>query len=154
MESHTILLVDDEPTNLRLMEKAVRADFKTITASSGEEALQILQRQEVSVLISDQRMPGGMSGTELLRHARTIDPDIICVLVTAAKDIPTYIDAMVNSGAIGVIHKPWNRDAFMGTIREAIRKHEGRLTSKQALDKLKGAINTLDKIAHSKESPV
>jgi DNA-binding NtrC family response regulator len=151
MESHTILLVDDEPTNLKLMERLVKGSFRTIMASSGEEALQILQREGVAMLISDQRMPG-MSGTELLRKARILDPDIICLLVTAAKDIPTFVDAMINCGAIGVIHKPWDPDVFMETIRDAIKKYETRLTNKQALDKLKGAIDALDKIANSKES--
>jgi two-component system, sensor histidine kinase and response regulator len=151
MEDHTILLVDDEPTNLKLMERLVKASFRTITATSGEQALEILQRENISMLISDQRMPG-ISGTELLRKARIIDPDIICLLVTAAKDIPTFIEAMVHSGAIGVIHKPWNPNEFMETIRDSIRKYQSRLTNKQSLDKLKGAIDALDKIVHSKQS--
>jgi hypothetical protein len=56
---------------------------------------------------------------------------------------------MINSSAVGVINKPWNPDGFVETIRDAIRKYENRLTAKQSINKLKGAINTLDKIAHS-----
>lgn len=81
MENHTVLLVDDEPTNLKMMERQLKGIFRTTSASSGEDALEILQREEVSMLITDQRMPG-MTGTELLRKARLIDPDIICLLVT------------------------------------------------------------------------
>jgi len=56
---------------------------------------------------------------------------------------------MINSSAIGVINKPWNPAGFMETIRDAIRKYENRVVAKQSLNKLKGAITTLDKIAHS-----
>jgi response regulator RpfG family c-di-GMP phosphodiesterase len=153
MESHTVLLVDDEPTNLMMMEKQLKSIFRTLTASSGEEALEILQREEVSMLITDQRMPG-MTGTELLRHARLIDPDIICLLVTASKDTSTFIDAMINSGAIGVISKPWNPAGFMETVRDAVKKYEHRAMTKNSITKLRGAIDALDKIAHSKAPAV
>ena len=105
------------------------------------------------MLITDQRMPG-MIGTELLRHAHQIDPDIICLLVTARKDTSTFIDAMINSGAIGVISKPWDPAGFMETVRDAVKRYEDRAMTKQSIDKLKTAIDALDKIAHSKPSPV
>ena len=148
MESHTVLLVDDEPTNLKMMERQLTSIFRTITASSGEEALEILQREEVSMLITDQRMPG-MSGTELLRKARRIDADIICLLVTSSKDTSTFIDAMLNSGAIGVINKPWSPAGFMETVRDAMKRYENRIMTKKSINKLRGAIDALDKIAHS-----
>jgi DNA-binding NtrC family response regulator len=153
MENHTILLVDDEPTNLKLMERAIKNSFKTITVSSGEEALEVLQREDVSILITDQRMPG-LSGTELLRKARSMDANMICLLVTASNDMPTYIDAMINSGAIGVIHKPWNAVKFKETIQEAIKKYESRLKTNQSINKLKRAINAFDKIANSKDPAI
>jgi DNA-binding NtrC family response regulator len=153
MESHTVLLVDDEPTNLMMMERQLKDVFRTLTASSGEEALGILRREEVSMLITDQRMPG-MSGTELLRNARLVDPDIICLLVTASKDTSTFIDAMMNSGAIGVISKPWNPAGFMETVRDAVKRYERRVMTKRSCNKLKGAIDALDKIANSRDSPL
>ncbi len=149
MESHTVLLVDDEPSNLKMMERQLKSVFRTLTASSGEEALEILRSEEVSMLISDQRMPG-MSGTELLRDARLMKPDIICLLVTASKDTSTFIDAMMNSGAIGVISKPWDPARFMETVRDAVKRYENRVMTKQSISKLRGAIDALDKIAHSK----
>jgi len=149
MESHVVLLVDDEPTNLLMMERQLKSIFRTLTASSGEEALEILRREEVSMLITDQRMPG-MTGTELLRNARLIYPDIICLLVTASKDTSTFIDAMMNSGAIGVISKPWDPARFIETVRDAVRRYESRLMTTQSITKLRGAIDALDKIANSK----
>ena len=150
-ERHSVLLVDDEPTNLKLMGRLVKGSFRTLTASSGEEALEILQREEVSILVTDQRMPG-MSGTDLLRIARLKDPDMICLLVTASMDSTTLIDAIINSDAIGVIHKPWNPLKFMETIQEAIKKYESRLKTKQSISRLKGAIDAFNKIAHADDS--
>jgi DNA-binding NtrC family response regulator len=151
MEGHTVLIVDDESTNLKLMDRLVKQSFKTITATSGEEALEIIQREAISMLITDQCM-SGMSGTELLREARFTNPDMICLLMTASNDRATFVDAMVNSGAIGVINKPWDPAKVMETIRNAIERYENCLKSKQSLNKLKQAIHAFDKIAQEKES--
>jgi DNA-binding NtrC family response regulator len=151
MEGHTVLIVDDETTNLKLMDRLVKQSFRTLTAGSGEEALEILQREEISMLITDQCM-SGISGTELLRKARLTNPDMICLLMTASNDRATFADAMVNSGAIGVINKPWEPAKVLGIIRDALEKYEKALKSKQSLNKLKQAIDAFDKIAHEKES--
>jgi DNA-binding NtrC family response regulator len=150
IENHTVLIVDDEPTNLKLMDRLVKGSFRTITASSGEEAVQILQREEISILITDQCMPG-ISGTELLREARFMKPDIICLLMTASKDTTVFIEAMIQSGAIGVINKPWDQVKVMRTIHDGIEKYEARMKNTQSINRLKGAIASLDHI--SKVSP-
>ncbi len=153
MENNSILIVDDEPTNLKMMERLLKGTFRTFIASSGAEALDILQRERVSILITDQRMPG-MTGTELLRTARHLDPDMIFLLMTVNRDATTFIDAMVNSGAIGVITKPWEPDNVLSTINDAVEKYEARRNATLSRTKLKGAIDAFDKIAHSKEQPV
>jgi response regulator RpfG family c-di-GMP phosphodiesterase len=150
MENHTVLIVDDESTNLKLMDRLVKQSFRTITAASGEEALEILQREEVSMLITDQCMPG-ISGTELHRKAILINPDMICLLMTASYDKSALIDAMVNSGAVGVINKPWDPVKVMEVITDAIEKYEYRLKSKQSFNKLKRAIDAFDRVANEKE---
>jgi DNA-binding NtrC family response regulator len=148
-ESHTVLIVDDETTNLKLMDRLVKRSFKTITAGSGEEALEILQREAVSILITDQCMPG-ISGTELVRKACLTNPDMICLLMTASHDTSALIDAMVNAGAIGVINKPWDPAKVMEVIMGAIEKYEYRLKSRQSFNKLKRAIDAFDRVAHEK----
>jgi DNA-binding NtrC family response regulator len=150
MESHIVLIVDDETTNLKLVDRLVKGSFRTLTASSGEEALQVLQREEVSVLITDQCMPG-MSGTELLREVHLIKPDIICLLMTASNDTTVFIDAMMQSGAVGVINKPWEPAKLMEAIRDGVEKYETNMKNKQSINRLKGAIASLDNI--SKVSP-
>src|SRR5689334_7757794 len=103
---HLVLLVDDEPINLMMLKKVLRAKFNVKTAGTGQEALAILKGEAISLLITDQRMPG-MSGTDLMRESRLLNPDLFCILMTAENDMDTLINAIVESGPIRVINKPW-----------------------------------------------
>src|ERR671933_313359 len=103
---HTILVVDDEPANLRMMERLLRGRYRVLTAAGGREALEILRGERVSLLLTDERMPG-MSGIELLRESRRLDPDIAKMIVTANTDNQTFMNAINEARASRVIHKPW-----------------------------------------------
>src|SRR5436853_4003458 len=135
-QQHTILAVDDEHANLRLLERLLRHDYRVVTATNGDEALAVLRREKVSLIITDQRMPG-MTGTELLRKSRTLDPDMVRMVVTANTDADTFIDAIKNSGAIRVINKPWDPDKVLDLVRNALEKYEVLVCNKQAINQLK-----------------
>lgn len=142
---HTILVVDDEPANLRMLERLLRRQFQVITAPDGETALEMLKREKVSLILTDQRMPG-MSGTELLSKSRMINPDIIRMVVTANNDTDTFIDAITNAGAIRVIAKPWDPDKVMADVSAAIEKYDLILRNKQAMSQLKQANEELNRL--------
>jgi response regulator RpfG family c-di-GMP phosphodiesterase len=143
--NHTILVVDDEPANLRMLERLLRRKFKVITAPDGEQALEILKREKVSLILTDQRMPG-MSGTELLNKSRQIDPDMVRMVVTANNDTNTFIDAIKNAGAIRVIAKPWDPDKVMADVSSALEKYELTQRNKQAMNQLKQANEELNRM--------
>jgi DNA-binding NtrC family response regulator len=143
--NHTILAVDDEPANLRMLERLLRRDFKVVTAASGEAALAIIKQVKISLVITDQRMPG-ISGTELLRKAREINPDLVCMVVTANADTDTFIDAIKNSGAIRVISKPWDPDKLLQQVHAALEKYEILADNKQAIKQMKLTSEGLDRI--------
>src|SRR5436853_7670296 len=82
---HTILAVDDEPANVRMLERLFHKDFRVLTAASGEEALEILNRETVTLIITDQRM-SGMSGTELLRESLWWRPETRTIIITGYTD--------------------------------------------------------------------
>ena len=76
---HTILLVDDEPFVLTALNRLLgRLGQEIVTCGSGAEALDILGKKKVSVLISDQKMPG-MTGVELLEKTRELQPETVRV---------------------------------------------------------------------------
>jgi DNA-binding NtrC family response regulator len=144
--SHTILIVDDEPANIRMLERLLRPVFKVLKATNGQEALSILRTEKVSMLITDQRMPG-MSGTELLRESIAISPDIVRIMVTADSANSTFIEAITNGGAIRVAHKPWDPDKLMQIIVSSLEKYEVVLATKQSLNRLKQANERLKKVS-------
>ena len=142
---HTILIVDDEPANLRMLERLLRPRFTVIKAASGQEALHVLRSQSFSMIITDQRMPG-MSGTELLVESLAIDPNLVRIMITADFGSSTFIEAIRNGGAIRVIHKPWDPDDLMQIIVASLQKHEFVLDNQQAINRLREANEMLKKV--------
>lgn len=114
-----ILLVDDEERILRSLGMLLRMHYQVFATSDGHEALDILRREKIHVLISDQRMPV-MTGTELLRQAREIAPDTLRILLTGYADADAAV-AAVNEGEIfRYINKPWGPKELRDTIAQAV----------------------------------
>lgn len=118
---YAVLYVDDEAQSLKYFEKAYHKEFRVLTATSVDDALELLRLdgENIGVVITDQRMPG-RSGTDLLTQVRQTHPRIIRMLTTAYSDIDSAIEA-VNSGAIyKYIVKPWNGRELRGTLLRAM----------------------------------
>ena len=115
-----ILLVDDEERILRSLGMLLRMHYQVYATSDGYEALAILQREKIHVLISDQRMPI-MTGTELLREARKVAPDTVRIPLTGYADADSAL-AAVNDGEIfRYISKPWGPKELRDTIAQAVQ---------------------------------
>ena len=84
-KKYTILYVDDEESNLRIFRNTFRKQYNIITASSGDEALSLLENKEIDLILTDQRMPG-MSGIDFLKIAIGKYPELNRILVTAYSD--------------------------------------------------------------------
>ena len=117
--ARTVLYVDDEPSNLELFRLQVGKAFHVCTAKSGNEALELLARQNIWVLLTDERMPG-MSGVELL--ARTLDrwPDVVRIIVSAYSDAARLLAAINRGHAHEYLVKPWDRKELQTCIERAI----------------------------------
>lgn len=138
---HTILAVDDEPANLRMLERLFHREYRILTANSGEEALEILQREDISLILTDQRMPG-MTGTDLLRESLNTSPDAVKIILTGYTDIEALIDAINTSRIHKYMSKPWDPLVLRETVREAICCHEQNMDRKRLLDGLISLINS------------
>ena len=123
---HSILLVDDESSIIKSLERIFRKEnYKILTASGGKEGLELLNTLEepVSLIISDQRMPE-MSGAQFLEKARKIFPDAGRYLLTGYSDMDAVIDA-VNKGKIHrYLTKPWNDDELLVLIQQSLEQYE------------------------------
>jgi len=116
---HRILIVDDDPGQRSLLESLLRGQgFDTVVVASGEQALDALRTQLVSMMISDVRMPG-LSGLETLRLARQAHPRLPVLLVTAYADIRDAVGAM-RDGALNYLTKPIDFDELLASVRQAI----------------------------------
>jgi two-component system, NtrC family, response regulator HupR/HoxA len=103
---NTILIVDDEPSNLSTFARVFRRDFVVRTASSAANALAELARGDVDVVISDFAMPD-VNGLELLREVRTSFPKVVRLLITGHFELPELEN---ESGLVaGVLSKPWDK---------------------------------------------
>ena len=116
-----ILYVDDEEMSLSIFARAFSDRFRILTAPNALEGLQILEahKDEIGLLMTDQRMPGE-KGVWLLERARRLRPRIIRVLVTAYSDMDAAI-AAVNSGAIyKYVSKPWDPPQLQETLMHGL----------------------------------
>lgn len=102
-----ILYVDDEGPNIVVFESTFGEEFEIVTATSGEQALELLDRLPIAVLVADQRMPG-MSGIDLCERVREWHPGVVRVLVTAYSDQKTAIEAINRGGLHRYLTKPWD----------------------------------------------
>lgn len=121
--NYKIMVVDDEPANLRLLERLFRRDYHVLTAASGQEALQLLEQHDVALLITDQRMPG-ITGIELLKRTAGFRPHMVRIVLTGYTDIGALVE-MINCGQVyKYITKPWNNDDLRITVERAVQHYE------------------------------
>lgn len=114
----SVLYVDDEENNLISFKATFRLKYKVFTAISGKEAMDILEKNEVQVIITDQRMPN-MTGVEFLEQVLEKYMDPVRILLTGYTDMTTVIEA-VNKGKIfHYLTKPWNEEELAQTIERA-----------------------------------
>jgi signal transduction histidine kinase len=117
--AYPILYVDDEPQNLFTFRYAVEDRFHVLTARSGAEAMRVLEREDVAVLMCDQRMPE-MTGIEVCRRARELKPDVVRIIVTAYADMQAAIDAINQGQVLRYLTKPWHNDELVEVLQSGI----------------------------------
>jgi two-component system probable response regulator PhcQ len=116
-----ILYVDDEEKSLKYFAKAFQDQFRIVTAANAQDGLALLEqhKDEIGLLMTDQRMPGE-KGVWLLEKARQLRPRIIRILATAFADMDAAI-AAVNTGAIyKYVTKPWDPPLLENTLKRGL----------------------------------
>jgi signal transduction histidine kinase len=141
---HTILVVDDEPDVVKSVQDLLRLDYKVLGATRANDALVILNREIVDVVMTDQRMPE-MSGVEFLRKAREQHPDAIRLLFTGYADIRAVIDAINEGNVYRYITKPWDPEELQTVIREACERRDLLAERQKLLEELKTKNEALEK---------
>ena len=117
---HTILVVDDDELFIEYIQSVLSGEsYNVITASSGQEGLEILKKQHASIVVSEYKIPI-MSGLEFLEKVRIIYPDILTIMVTDQADIKLAIKAINEAGVYKFLLKPWDDMDFKNTIKKTL----------------------------------
>jgi DNA-binding NtrC family response regulator len=115
---HTVVVVDDDPQTLSSLRRELqREPYDTVMADHPRLALQWIDRRDVSVVISDQRMPE-MAGDLFLQEVSKKSPTTACVLLTG------YPDSAPPGGLLTVVSKPWEESSLKRMIRRLLRQRE------------------------------
>jgi two-component system NtrC family sensor kinase len=119
----SLLYVDDDKQNLFLFSTLLNEDYRIFTTTNGRAALDLLGKNEIQVILADQRMPE-MNGIQLLEAVSRDFPDIIRILVTGYADIDVVIDAINRGSVYRYISKPWDNDELLATIKNALELYD------------------------------
>lgn len=115
----SILLVDDDAdvlVSLRRLVERTMPDARFFSAESPKDALLILEREKIDVVVSDFRMPG-MDGIEFLEQAKRRSPDLLTIMLTAYPTPNIAKEAVRRGGVILLVTKPFDPEAFVDVIK-------------------------------------
>lgn len=117
-----LLIVDDERGIVDSLREVFGGTFDIQHSTSSAQALELFKQHTPKLVLSDQRMPD-MTGLELIRRLKDIQPDTVCILVTGYSDINVVVDAL-NEGLLWkYVAKPWDHDKLRGLVLEGARKY-------------------------------
>lgn len=114
-----ILCVDDEQLILNALTALLRLRYNVITTTNAREAVEILKSTDISVVISDQRMPE-MLGTDFLKIAKKVSPHTTRILLTGFSDLGAIISTVNDSEVYRFLTKPWSNAEVLSIVRDAV----------------------------------
>jgi CheY-like chemotaxis protein len=139
IERPRILIVDDEEAILETMTFTFMDLYDVLTTADPTKALSILkENQPVSVVITDQRMPG-MTGVELLKQVYEQFPETVRIILTGFADSEATIKAINDGHIYGYVNKPWEPDELKAIVRRATELHALSLENRRLVDDLRHA---------------
>ncbi len=122
-----VLLVDDEPANLRMMAALLEREFELLEAPDGQAAWELIESlsetESLACIVSDQRMPR-LTGVELFERVQPVMPRVVRIIVTGFVDVDAIIDSINKAEIYKFIVKPFDANDFKLTVRRAIEAHQ------------------------------
>jgi YesN/AraC family two-component response regulator len=149
-----VLFVDDEQSVLSSIRRMLLDEpYEQLFASGGEEALKRLEDNQVSVIISDMRMPI-MDGVAFLEKSRELRPHAIRIILSGQSDMYAVKQAINRGGIWQYISKPWNDDDMKLMIKNALDLYEAQVERLRLIDELERKNSELEQLNNELEERV
>jgi len=148
MQKHKILFVDDEPNITSALTRAFRGEpYETFAAHMAQEALDVLNREQIDVVVSDEQMPE-MDGSEFLSIVRCKFPRTIRMILTGHASLAAAISA-INAGEVyRFFTKPCNEVDLKVSIRQALQQRDLTYQSRRLLREYQRQASVLKEMEH------
>jgi len=150
---YTILFVDDEESNLNVFQTTFKWYYKVFVAISAKEGLEILEKEKIDMIITDQRMPE-MTGVEFLKKVIPEYPDIVRIIITAYSDMEAVAYAINEAGIYQYIQKPWDADEMRHVLQKAFVSFQLHQDNKKLITDLEDANKSLKEANEGLEAKV
>lgn len=137
MKDRTVLFVDDEIHIINALKRGLLDEtYKKLYALTGEEALGLMENDDVNVIVTDMRMPG-MNGLELLKIIGQKYPDTIKIVLSGYTQLPQILATINKTDIFKFITKPWDlEDELIPIVREALDAYNIKIQNKQFKEEL------------------
>ncbi|MEO0575481.1 MAG: response regulator [Pseudomonadota bacterium] len=144
MKTVTALFVDDETSILNAVKRLCRkTDLNVLLASSGEEALDILDEHRVDIVVSDQRMPG-MLGTDFLKEVGARYPDTVRCILSGYAEMDSVVAAINDGNVYRFMAKPWDDKELLGVLEDCVARTIAIARERETQTALKNRKNELE----------
>ena len=141
--TQNLLVIDDEVEITKSLFRQFRRNYNVYVATSAQDALPIMEKEHIQVVLSDQRMPG-MTGVDFFNKIKDKYPDALKLILTGYSDIEAVIGAINEGQVFRYLTKPWNPVELNLAIEEAFEKFELITNNRLLLQKLKEANLSLE----------
>lgn len=131
----TILVIDDDPEILDLITMVLRREYIVVKATSGSEAMEIIQKNAPALVLTDQWM-GDVTGIEILAYLHEKHPEVGRVLITGFPDLQVVKDAINKGHVHRFITKPWEMDEMRSIVAEEVERHRALVEHRHLLNDL------------------
>lgn len=142
-KEYNLLIIDDEVEITKALTRQFRRSYNVFSTTNPEEGFSIMEKENIQVVLSDQRMPG-MTGVDFFAKIKSKYPDALKLLLTGYSDIEAVINAINEGQVFRYVTKPWNPSELDSIIKEAFEKYELITNNKKLIHKLNEANLTLE----------
>ena len=152
MNQYRILVVDDEKMMRSLIQRSLSdAGCKVLTAGSAEEGMALMEVNNIDLVISDQKMPGGMTGIDFLQYIRTAYPEVLTILLTGYPNLETAMDAINSAGVLKYLTKPFEIRELTRAVKHCFEVKDLVTERNLMMNKIKSYESRLEEL--EKEHP-